>query len=97
MTKYVDRTQRYHTTIREILIREWDPIAIFDVPEAQDEYDSYIPHIYSQLIHHKSKQEIFNYLWEIETDHISLYGNRQRAERVVKLLMQIPDAIEKNC
>ena len=33
--------------IQKILLREWDPIGIQDIPEAQDEYDSYIPFIYN--------------------------------------------------
>jgi hypothetical protein len=97
MSKYVDRAREYQTAIREILMKEWDPIGVSDIPEAQDEYDSYVPHIYSQLIHHMSEQEVFDNLWEIETDHMGLYGNRQQAERVAKLLMELGERIEKNC
>jgi hypothetical protein len=33
-----------------VLMREWDPIGVADVPEAQDEYDSYISQTYGMLI-----------------------------------------------
>ena len=43
MSDYKDRAQRYHHAIREILLRDWDPVGVADVPEAQDEYDSLHP------------------------------------------------------
>jgi len=95
MSRYLHRAREYQCAIREILMREWDPIGVSGIPEAQDEYDSYITHIYSQLIRHKSEHEIFQNLWEIETGHMGLYGNRQRTEKVVSLLMELQQGIEK--
>ncbi len=97
MSEYAKRAREYQTTIRKILLKEWDPIGVADIPEAQDEYDSYVPHIYSQLIHHKSEEEVFNNLWQIETDHMDLCGDRQRTEKIVKRFMELRDQIEKNC
>ena len=65
MGKYIDRAREYQSAIRQILMKEWDPIGVSHVVEAQDEYDSYIPHIYSQLLHRKSEEEIFENLWDI--------------------------------
>lgn len=93
--KLRDRAREYHRAIREILMKEWDPIGVSDVPEAQDEYDSYIPHIYGLLIHHKTEQEIFRYLWELETDYIGLCGNRQQTEKVAKLLIELRERTEE--
>jgi hypothetical protein len=36
-----ERVGRYHDAVREILLRERDPIGVSDAPEAQNEYDSY--------------------------------------------------------
>lgn len=94
MSKYVERARDYQRAIREILMKEWDPIGVSDIPEAQDEYDEYVPHIYSQLIHDRSEQEIFQNLWKIETDHMGLFGNRQQTERVAKLLVELRERIE---
>lgn len=96
MSKYLDRARKYQTVIREILVKEWDPIGISDIAEAQDEYDSYVPHIYSQLIQHASEEEIFSNLWKIETDHMGLYGNRQHTGKVAKMLTELREQIEKN-
>lgn len=35
--------------LRRILMEEWDPIGVRGVPEAADEYDSYLPQIGSRL------------------------------------------------
>ena len=35
--------------IRAIFMAEWDPIGFNDVPEASDEYDSYIGGVYQLL------------------------------------------------
>jgi hypothetical protein len=40
------RAKAIQESIREILLRDWDPIGVNDVPEAQDEYDSYVGGVY---------------------------------------------------
>jgi hypothetical protein len=34
------RIRLFHEPIRQALLKEWDPISVADVPEAQDEYDA---------------------------------------------------------
>lgn len=41
--------RRYRASIREVLMREWDPIGVRDIGEAQDEYDSYVEDIHVML------------------------------------------------
>jgi hypothetical protein len=50
-----DRRDRYQSRehrakVREVLMREWDPIGVRDAPEAQDEYDSYVGKAYVMLM-----------------------------------------------
>lgn len=74
--------------IYQILLNDWDPIGVRDIPEAQDEYFAYIPSIYQLLQSKKSESELFEYLWQIETEHMGLSGNRQHTQAVAhKLLM----------
>ena len=44
--------------VREVLLRVWDPIEVYECPEAQDEYDSYIPVIVKMLLEHASTRRI---------------------------------------
>ena len=89
MSDNKERSRRYHRAIREILLRDWDPIGIGDVAEAQDEYDSYIPGIYGRLIHRISEQELLDHLWQIETEHMELFGNRGKTQQVAQKLLSL--------
>jgi len=46
MSTYRDAAKSLHKVIHKALIEGWNPIGVGDIPEAQDEYDSYIPSIY---------------------------------------------------
>ena len=90
MEIYRERAQQMHNAIREALLREWDPIGISDVPEAQDEYDSYVGNLYKLLIAKRPVHEIFAHLWWIETEHMGLTGDRQATEHFATRLAKIP-------
>jgi hypothetical protein len=94
MTEFKKRAKRYHGAIKNILLNEWDPIGVSDVPEAQDEYDSYVPGIHKMLISRSTAQEVFEYLWQIETQHMGLLGNRIHTEAVAGSLVELIEVIE---
>jgi len=58
--------------IRPVLMEEWDPIGVNDVPEAADEYDGYIGGIYALLRDGASDERIAQHLSEIETKTMGL-------------------------
>ncbi|MEM7174369.1 MAG: hypothetical protein AAF443_00360 [Chlamydiota bacterium] len=66
--------------IRKILLNDWDPIGIQGIPEAQDEYDNYVPLVYGLLISRKSEDEIFNYLYQLETEQMGLSSNNNKEQ-----------------
>ena len=52
-----------HEKIKQILIRDWDPIGVQDIPKAQDEYDAaYAPDIHTMLITGRPVNDVFEYL-----------------------------------
>lgn len=87
--------ERYLAAIKAALLNEWDPIGVKHFPEAQGEYDSYAPHIYTLLITGCPQHEIFDYLWRLETERMGLMGNRQTTERFAQRLPRIPREIEE--
>lgn len=89
------RARIFHETIRRTLLREWDPIGVGAIAEAQDEYDAYVPTIYKMLIARHSRHEVFEYLWWLETEHMGLTGDRQATEKFADRLMQLPDEVDK--
>jgi len=70
----------------EVLHYLWDPIGVSGVPEARDEYDSYVPGVFSLLKADSTAEEIARYLSEIETSRMGLAANSARALEVSDLL-----------
>jgi hypothetical protein len=54
--------------IRQILMKEWDPIGIKDQEACEDEYDSYIPAIRTKLQSCASEKSIAQHLAAIEIE-----------------------------
>ena len=90
----LDRAKRYHEAIKPAILKEWDPIGVGGIPEAQDEYDSHIPGVRQLLIARRPKHEVFDYLWTLETQHMGLTGDRRATEHFAERLLRIPREIE---
>jgi hypothetical protein len=67
-----ERSRDIRRHIRRILMAEWDPIGVSDIPEAADEYDSYIGGVYELLERGSSQTSIYTYLRNIEVDQMEL-------------------------
>lgn len=86
MSGHLDRARALHQAIHKLLIEEWDPIGVGNIPEAQDEYDSYVPAIYKMLTSRKPEHELYEHLWWLETEHMGLIGDRQRTRMIAAKL-----------
>jgi hypothetical protein len=53
--------------IKSILLYDWDPIGVSDVPEAQDEYDSYVGGVLKLLTSDASEHQLVKHLHQLET------------------------------
>jgi len=53
--KYQSRENR--ARVRQILLRDWDPIGIQDIAEASDEYDRYADKAYVMLMDERATAE----------------------------------------
>lgn len=73
--------------VDEILWNDWDPIGVNDIAP-RDEYQSYVPEIFSLLIQNKTDKEISNRLYEIETETIGLLGSREHCFKIAKKLIE---------
>jgi hypothetical protein len=56
--------------IRRILLHDWDPIGVSNVPEAQDEYDNYVAGVFGLLCRTTDPGEVARYLASIEVDQM---------------------------
>ena len=87
--EHLYHARHYHAAIRQILLHDWDPIGVAHVPEAQDEYDSYIHEIHGMLIRREPRNRLIDHLWWLETQHMGLFGNRTRTEAVADKLIAL--------
>jgi len=72
--------------VREILMRDRDPIGINDVQDAYDEYDEYAAIVTQMIRKGASREEFYRYLRGIETGSIGLHEDRERASRAAERL-----------
>lgn len=85
------KAREIHEKIREVLMQHWDPIGVSHVPEAADEYDSYIGSVYRLLTTHTTDTELIDYLHKTETHTMGLTrsGTRDHLKTVVAQLRKI--------
>lgn len=77
--KYQSRENR--ARVRRILLHDWDPIGVQDIPEASDEYDRYADKAYVMLMDERATTDtIATYLYQIAAEHMGLGHNQRLAE-----------------
>lgn len=79
--------KKLYNSVDEILWNEWDPIGVNDFAP-RDEYQSYVPEIFSLLIHNKTEKEIADRLYKIETETIGVIGSREHCLIIAKKLIE---------
>jgi hypothetical protein len=92
MSDFVGKAKEAQRLIREILMKEWDPIGVAGIPEAHSEYDAYVSEMYRLLSRRASTKELFESLWWVETEHMGLHGNRHRTQKVAERLAGLLDS-----
>lgn len=67
-----EKSREIRLKIRSVLMSEWDPIGVKDIPEAADEYDSYLGDVYGLVVQGASSSKIAEYLRYVEVDRMGL-------------------------
>jgi hypothetical protein len=62
------RAKEIQEAIGMVLLHDWDPIGIRAVPQAQDEYESYVGPVYRLIASGASAETVADYLVAIEED-----------------------------
>lgn len=58
--------------IRNILLRDWDPIGISDEPACLNEYDGYVGRVYRLIVSGGDEDQLASHLAEIEAEQMGL-------------------------
>lgn len=89
MTEFLEATKQLQQRVKAIVLHEWDPVGVANVPEAQDEYDAYIAEVTRMLAMRAPVSKIEDYLWWLETTHMGLCGDRQRTNAIAAKLASL--------
>jgi hypothetical protein len=81
----VNRALRHYCD--EVLYYHWDPIGVSEAPAARDEYDSYVSGVVSLVTRGATEEEIVAFLTNIETSHMGLTSNLERARLAAGILL----------
>ncbi len=95
MPEPLNHSLRCRAAIRIALLNEWDPIGVGHIPEARDEYDSYVDDLYTFICSHRSQQDVFEWLWALETRHMGLDGHSAATARFANRLLSIVQDAER--
>jgi hypothetical protein len=87
MTNFKKYNPASKAIIRDILMKNWDPIGVENEPVAQDEYDGYIGYIVSKLQEDASVVEIADTLIEFESVNMGMLADKIRALKVAQILI----------
>tara|TARA_R110001592_G_scaffold9723_1_gene51429 strand:+ start:330 stop:611 length:282 start_codon:yes stop_codon:yes gene_type:complete len=77
----------FYKSVDDILWEHWDPIGVNDIAP-RDEYQSYIPEIFSLLIRNNTDKEIADRLYKIENESIGVTGSREHCLIIAKKLLK---------
>ena len=95
MSKNICAKQFLTEEIQKIILKNWDPIGIQNIPEAQDEYDSYVSDVYKLIQSKITENEVFDYLWGIETEHMGLSGDKKHTQTIACKLFKLSASLQK--
>ena len=88
-------TNTLYRAVHNAVLHDWDPIGVGNIPEAQDEYNAYVPIICELLTLRNSRSEIVNYLSLLATQQMGLTGNTQEIEAFADKLTQLAATIDE--
>lgn len=84
----------FYKKIDEILFYKWDPIGISDTDWARDEYQSYLPKVFSMAMEHQTPDNIAEYLTLVATESMGLSAAREHDRAIAELIMEVKDSLE---
>ncbi|MER9301220.1 hypothetical protein NKI38_32995 [Mesorhizobium sp. M0621] len=87
-----DQADENRALVRDVLLRDWDPIGISGIPEAKDEYDDYADVVLGMLIHENATaKDIAGYLFKIATEDMALSDRKMAklCDRAAELVVPL--------
>lgn len=87
-TKLPPQQLELYQALDKLLLQEWDPIGISDCEGAEDEYQGYLPKVFSLVLSNASSREIAEYLNWVITERMSMNENMQHSLNIAEKCLQ---------
>src|SRR5258706_9774686 len=69
MTSRDDRVLETQRSIRQVLLRNWDPVSVRGELQARDEYDAYVGGVYKLIASGATVHELADHLARVEAEY----------------------------
>ena len=87
MSKRIDK--EFYSLVREAVHKKWDPIGVCSYSEGMGEYDGYLPNLCKLLDENGSVDQVFRFLWTVETESMGLSGDKSATQAFSELLIDL--------
>ena len=95
MSSKEERAREIQRSISEVLLRNWDPIGVRDVPQAQDEYDAYVGGVYRLIASGATARQIAEHLARVEAEQLGFpYTDPKMLVPVAEKLLRLNVKLE---
>lgn len=96
MKKISEKQRQLFNEIDRIIWEDWDPIGVNDYGEdCRDEYESYIPHLFSLVEQGADYKKIAKHLSDLEKNTMGMLGSYEHCEEVAKKLIEAKNIINR--
>ena len=86
-----EESRRIRVEIGRVLLEIWDPIGVRDEPNAQDEYNNYVGHLYELLVSRAPEAKLSEYLYWVAHKQMGFESERASdTASTVEALKSIP-------
>jgi hypothetical protein len=87
----IDKIAEVHRQIDSVLLRDWDPIGVADIAEAQDEYRGYCRGVFDVAVQTRSARAVAEHLLGVERDSMGL--SFRSADELLPMAQKILDLV----
>ena len=94
-TKLSPADQMLYRAVDEVLHYIWDPIGVSAVPQARDEYHSYLPLVFSRLRQGADEKAIAKYLGEVIVGSMGLSSNTSHDLEIARILIDWKEVVDE--
>ena len=88
------KAREIQASIARVLLEEWDPIGVKDVPECRDEYAAYAGGVYRLLASGATRERIADHLDQVGRDMFNLADPRAHLLHVADSLLAVDVSLE---